>query len=83
MSKGTRVSIDEWVVNDQTNGKSICTTGVVVSDVTTEKVYGYKDQYNHYIKVKLDDGITETFNLYELINQNKDDIRWLHNKRKK
>jgi hypothetical protein len=66
MDKGTKVSIDEWVVNDQTNGKSICTTGIVVSDVVTEKVYGYEDQYNHYIKVKLDDGITETFNLYEL-----------------
>jgi len=73
MSKGTRVSIDEWVVNDQTNGKSICTTGVVTSDVTIEKVYGYEDQYNFYIKVKLDDGLTETFNLHEL-NQNKDDI---------
>ena len=72
MSKGTRVSIDEWVVNDQTKGKSICTTGVVVSDVITEKAYGYEKQYNHYIKVKLDDGITESFNLHEL-NQNKDD----------
>ena len=66
MNIGTRVSINEWVVNDQTNGKSTCTTGVVVSDVTTEKAYGYKDQYNHYIKVKLDDGITESFNLHEL-----------------
>jgi len=66
MNKGTRVSIDEWVVNDQTNSKSICTTGIVVSDVTTEKVYGYEEQYNHYIKVKLDDGTIETFNLHEL-----------------
>jgi len=66
MNKGTRVSIDEWVVNDQTNSKSICTTGIVVSDVTTEKVYGYEEQYNHYIKVKLDDETIETFNLHEL-----------------
>ena len=36
MNKGARVSIDEWVVYDQTNGKSMCRTGVVVSDVTTE-----------------------------------------------
>ena len=72
MNKGTIISIDKYVVDDQTNGKSICTTGVVVSDVITEKVYGYKDQYNHYVKVKLDDGITETFNLHEL-NQNKDE----------
>jgi hypothetical protein len=38
MNKGTRVSVDEWVVNDQTNGKSICTTGVVVSDVTKTNI---------------------------------------------
>ena len=74
MSKMKRlpVLIDEWIVYDQTNGKSRCTTGIVISDVITEKTYGYEDQYNHYIRVKLDDGITESFNLHEL-NQNKDE----------
>lgn len=66
MRKGEKVSIDAWVVFDQTEGKSECTTGVVLSDVETEKAYGYEDQYNHYIKVRLDDGVAETFNLHEL-----------------
>jgi hypothetical protein len=66
MKKGTKVRIDEWVVFDQTEGKSTCETGVVVSRVKTEKAYGYENQYNHYIKVRLDDGITESFNLHEL-----------------
>ena len=66
MKKGQKVSIDAWVVLDQTEGKSESTTGVVVSDVESEKAYGYDDQYNNYVKVKLDDGIVESFNLHEL-----------------
>ena len=88
MKKETIVLIDKWIVADQTNCKSLCTTGVVVSDVITEKVYGYKDEYNHYIKVKLDDGIIETFNLNELkpLNQNKmkqTAVEWLENEMQK
>tara|TARA_R100000963_G_C4637253_1_gene101163 strand:+ start:1058 stop:1294 length:237 start_codon:yes stop_codon:yes gene_type:complete len=64
--KGTIVNIDSGAVFDQTDGKRISTKGKIVSDLTEEKAQGYENEYNYYYKVKLDDGIIETFNAHEL-----------------
>lgn len=64
--KGTEVTIDEWIVLDQSDDKCKVLNGVVISDPTVEKAQGYEDEYNIYIDVKMECGMVLTFNSHEL-----------------
>tara|TARA_Y100000389_G_scaffold204137_1_gene255191 strand:+ start:2837 stop:3052 length:216 start_codon:yes stop_codon:yes gene_type:complete len=57
LKKGQGVKIEEWIVYDQSEGKISTTTGTI---------QGYEDEYNGYIKVKLDCGNVLSFNSHEL-----------------
>jgi len=64
--KSTRVKVEEWIVLDQSEGKTNTTTGAICSNAIVHKVKGYENEYNKYIKVKLDCGNTLSFNCNEL-----------------
>jgi hypothetical protein len=63
MKKGDNVKVKEqWVVKDQ---GAKCNKGKVVK-LWSEKAYGYKNQYNNYVKLKMVDGTTFVFNQEEV-----------------
>jgi len=66
LKKGQRVEIEEWIVADQSEEKIFTTTGTIVSNIRVHKVDGYEDEYNGYIKVKLDCSNVLSFNCHEL-----------------
>ncbi len=66
LKKGQRVEIEEWVVGDQSEGKISTTTGTIISNIRVNKVQGYEDEHNGYVKVKLDCGNILSFNWHEL-----------------
>ena len=66
LRKGQTVNIDECIVNDQSNGKILTTTGTILSNIRVNKALGYDNEYNGYIKVKLDCGNILNFNWHEL-----------------
>jgi hypothetical protein len=66
LKKGQRVMVEEWIVADQSDGEILTTTGTICSNGTVHKVQGYENEYNEYVKVKLDCGNVLSFNWHEL-----------------
>jgi len=66
LGKGQRVEIEEWIVADQSEEKILTTTGTICSNVKVTKVQGYENEYNGFIKVKLDCGNILDFSWHEL-----------------
>jgi len=66
LKKGQRVQIEKWIVADQSENKTLTTTGIIVSNIRAHKVLGYENEYNKFVKVKLDCGNILSFNCHEL-----------------
>jgi len=70
---GDKISIKRWIVEDQTENKSTATDGFIISEVENVKVSVNEGDYpyNHYLMVRLSDGIEECFNADELTKKTK------------